>query len=230
MTENPRVGSSILSLATIQVSVLRRSPTYSTGRCFHLVSTLPTLARYAMEAHCMYNLYALIIVAAGFGVAALLSHRAVALVGRSIYPYAGCRVAFARRYRYSGTSQTHPLNLHYKEQRPHSSLGYQTPAAYAQQFAAAAGSLLQIKKLTQQLVGNRGKIKCPEAASFARRTSASVCLLPVPTGLPGTGSARDWSCEKTAHTRVVHCGVCPLNATTSSGVTVGAFAHLRNQP
>jgi hypothetical protein len=37
----------------------------------------------------MYNLYALIIVAAGFGGAALLSHRAVALLGKSIDPYAG---------------------------------------------------------------------------------------------------------------------------------------------
>jgi hypothetical protein len=37
----------------------------------------------------MYNLYALIIVAAGFGVAALLSHRAVALLGKPLDPYAG---------------------------------------------------------------------------------------------------------------------------------------------
>jgi hypothetical protein len=37
----------------------------------------------------MYNLYALIIVVAGFGVAAFLSHRAVALLGKSVNPYAG---------------------------------------------------------------------------------------------------------------------------------------------
>jgi hypothetical protein len=37
----------------------------------------------------MYNLYALIIAAAGFGVAALLSRRAAVLLGRSIDPYAG---------------------------------------------------------------------------------------------------------------------------------------------
>jgi len=39
-TENPRVGSSILSLATISIRNLRWQPSRPKRRCFHLVSIL----------------------------------------------------------------------------------------------------------------------------------------------------------------------------------------------
>ena len=51
-TENPRVGSSILSLATISIRNLRWQPSRSERRCFHFVSTLTGLTREARRLPC----------------------------------------------------------------------------------------------------------------------------------------------------------------------------------